>query len=237
MTLEGNLSDMSLVDLLHVFASSQKTGRLLLRQESQRAVLWFDAGQLINAAILVGPQNHPSILGEEAALRLFEWSDAFFTFVAPGPNDHPRVGIQRPIDWLISEGLQRAALHAPPQLSPTTRLALRAQLEQPGSSVSLSVDEWRMLSQIIGEVTITEVAGCTGYSISLTMQIVGRLLAMGVVRVIAEPPPAPVALPAPARRAAAPAASPGFLGVVRAIRERLGRITAHEAGAWQATKS
>src|SRR4051794_12627034 len=80
MALEGCLQDMSLVDLIQIFRMGPKTGVLLLSSGSERGVIYVSAGQLVDAAIVRGPERQVLAVGEEAVLQLLQWEDASFTF-------------------------------------------------------------------------------------------------------------------------------------------------------------
>lgn len=241
MALEGSLSDMSLIDLLQVFWSSRRTGRLLLTGTSQRAMLWFLDGRTVNAAI-VDASNAPVARGEEAVFDLLQWEDASFKFLACAPGDRYATVINRSTDWLILEGLRRRDQQtAPPiaRLELQSRLELVPKLDTHEESVSLSLEEWRILSQLTETTTVEQLAATTGYPTAQTLMIVGRLVALGVLRVYTPSP-----LPQPVPPAAAPAVAQtavadkpaGLLSIIRSIKSRLSRIGLQEQPGWQTTR-
>lgn len=240
MALEGHLSDMSLIDLLQVFWSSRRTGRLLLTGTSQRAMLWFLDGRTVNAAI-VDACNKPVSRGEEAVFDLLQWEDASFKFLACASGERYVTVINRSTDWLILEGLRRRDQQAAPaiaRLELQSRLELVPKLDTHEESVSLSLEEWRILSQLTETTTVEQLAATTGYPTSQTLIIVGRLVAMGVLRVYTPsplPPVSPVAAPAVAQAPAAAQPS-GLMNIIRSIKTRLSRIGVQEQPGWQTTR-
>lgn len=241
MALEGSLSDMSLIDLLQVFSSGRRTGRLLLTGTSQRAMLWFLDGRTVNAAI-VDAGNKPLSRGEEAVFDLLQWEDASFKFFSCASDDRYVTAINRSTDWLILEGLRRRDQQAAPaitRLDLQSRLELVPKLDSHEESVSLSLEEWRILSQLTETTTVEQLAATTGYPTAQTLMIVGRLVALGVLRVYT---PSPLPQPISQTQTSAAAQTPavvqpsGLLNIIRSIKSRLSRIGVQEQPGWQTTK-
>lgn len=95
--IEGNLDQLSLVDLLQVFALNHKSGSLALSRGAQQGAIFLDGGQISNA--LLG-----RVEGEKALYRLIGWSSGTFRF-SPG-SVAGEARISAPTDHLLMEGLR-----------------------------------------------------------------------------------------------------------------------------------
>lgn len=103
LLLEGNLGLISLPNLVQLIRMERKTGRLeLSRVEiNQHAVLYFNDGQLIYAAVNL-------LRGEEAMFRILAWWTAgTFKLTAEATHDLPAANLGRPVDWLLLEGMRK----------------------------------------------------------------------------------------------------------------------------------
>ncbi|MBN1140818.1 MAG: DUF4388 domain-containing protein [Deltaproteobacteria bacterium] len=96
--IEGNLKQMSLVDLLQVFNLNRKDGLLTLEKGKSRGKIFLLEGNVINA-------QTGSVSGEKAFFRLLSWMTGNFRFVQGTPKTEIR--IQLPTDHLIMEGLRQ----------------------------------------------------------------------------------------------------------------------------------
>lgn len=198
MALEGCLQDMSLVDLIQIFRMGLKTGVLLLSSALERGVIYVGAGQLIDAAIVRGPERQVLAVGEEAVLQLLQWEDATFTF-RPDPAAGERLArIVHDSEWLVLEGVRRRA--NPLGALSDQLITLETQLELtalPGSAetgVNLNLNQWRILSQISASQNIRAICEKTDMDAKQAIRMVTELIAIGLVdiaRPCAPPPERP----------------------------------------------
>lgn len=94
--------------------------------------------------------------------------------------------------------------------------------------VSLTVEEWRVLSCLYDVISVSELVQRTGYSSAQTLTLATRLIALGVVRTEPQPilpPPVPALPPASTDM---PRPRPGMLTIIQAIKTQLRRITSSE---------
>jgi CheY-like chemotaxis protein len=96
--IEGNLQQISLIDLLQVFALNRKDGELVIIRDGERGSVYLLEGCVVNARIGV-------VTGEKAIYRLLRWEEGKFSF-APGRLE-TEVRIAVPTDHLIMEGLRQ----------------------------------------------------------------------------------------------------------------------------------
>lgn len=189
MALEGNFADMPLIDLMHVFHHGRKTGRLLIANAPFKAMLWFFDGAIINAGVVTQNAHERISCGEQAVFDMLAWDDAQFVFLPPNPQESVSVQIQRSIDWLIIEGLRRRdqpqRLAGTTKLQPTSRLRLVPMLRQ-ASDITLTIEDWRILSQLVQELSVAELVEATGWNYDQTLKVLHRLIALNLVEVCSE---------------------------------------------------
>jgi len=200
MALEGNLHDMSLVDLIQIFRMGPKTGVLVLSAGPERGVVYVAEGRLIDAVLVRGPERLVMATGEDAVIQLLQWEEASFIF------RHDPAVLERPTriyhdgEWLILEGLRRREnpLRALPhqQITLDTRLALASLPGSAESGVNLDLDQWRILSQIAISQNLGEICDKVGMEANKAIRTVTELVAIGLVEVVhaaADHQPAPLA--------------------------------------------
>ncbi len=199
MALEGNLQDMSLIDLIHIFRMGPKSGVLLLADGSEHGILYVSEGRLIDSVLVRGPEQQVVATAEEAVIQLLQWESATFTF----RHDLGEV-IDRPTrifhdsEWLVLEGIRRRK--SPLQGPSHQRIMMDSQLElaslpnQAKGGVNLDLTQWRILSQIAVSQNIRDICDNTGLEQSTVIRTVTELVAIGLVEVtnvISPKPPKP----------------------------------------------
>ena len=191
MALEGSLQDMSLTDLFQVFRMGPKTGILMLSSSADRGVVYVADGRLVDAVYVHGAERQVIAIGEDAVIHLLQWDDASFTF-----RHDPAVRGRQPrifhdSDWLILEGMRRRelprrALQQP--ITMATRLALALLPGTIESGVNLSLDQWRILSQIAVCQNLGEICQNAGISAEAAIRTVTELVEIGLLEILSAPP-------------------------------------------------
>jgi hypothetical protein len=185
MALEGTLRDMSLSDLFHVFRMGPKTGVLLLASASSRAIVYVAAGTLIDAAVVRLPDRVVVAAQDEAVIQMLLWDDATFVFRHDPAVAQRPVRIRHDAEHLILESMKRrqnlqAALPYH-HITLDTSLQLSPLTSGRESNVILSVDQWRLLSQIPHCPTVRAISAATGIPPDQTIRLVLELMAIGLM--------------------------------------------------------
>ena len=222
MALEGSLQDMSLEDLFEIFEAGGRSGRLTLVQGTDHGVLLISQGQIAEAALLRGPEHQVVATNIEAVMQVCAWEAASFAFVHDiSVADRPR-RINASFAQLQEQARRRRALVARPlTLSDVLALVGRAEIVTP--TITLSLDEWQLLSALGRNTSLAEVCLEAGMVPTLAMATAGGLAQRGLLRQIevAQPPalgqpvaPSAELAPAPpvARKAAPARKRPPSLG-------------------------
>ncbi|NJO06416.1 MAG: DUF4388 domain-containing protein [Chloroflexaceae bacterium] len=187
MALEGSLQDMSLVDLFQVFRMGPKSGMLILQHEDKRGVIYVHEGRLLDAFVVQGVARTVIATRDEAVLSLLAWHEACFVF----RHDLSVVGrptrIEHDAEWLVLESMRRSTrtpvASTYQNLTIETRLQLSPLPNSAESSVSLDVDQWRILSHAANNEDLQTICAATNIDKERTFRIVNELLAIGLVEI------------------------------------------------------
>jgi predicted regulator of Ras-like GTPase activity (Roadblock/LC7/MglB family) len=98
MSLQGNLQDMAVADLIQHNCQDRKTARLEVEHNGQIATLFFHEGDVQHAAM-------GNLQGEEVVYRLLDWQEGQFTLEMD--QTPPTVTINRSWSSLLLEGARR----------------------------------------------------------------------------------------------------------------------------------
>lgn len=98
--IEGNLAQMSLVDILQVFGMNKKSGVLVVRREEtfEEGMIFLKDGKILNATT-------GGAAGEKAVYRLLTWDSGKFEYIPKDFNPEPLIG--KPTDSLLMEGMRQ----------------------------------------------------------------------------------------------------------------------------------
>jgi hypothetical protein len=117
MELEGSLSHISVPRLLYLLHHSGRSGKLLISNTTEWALLWLAEGQVVSAIILSKADKRPLLAGEQAVIELFTWADGRYSYAPDPAHGRYPVTIRRSTSALITEAMERRiasmpALHA-----------------------------------------------------------------------------------------------------------------------------
>ena len=96
--IEGNLSQLSLPDLMQILSMNKRTGRLVLARGTERGEIHVADGRPVNA-------RAGTVEGEKALFRLLQWVEGTFELVTAAPSGKPR--IDRSTDDALLEGARQ----------------------------------------------------------------------------------------------------------------------------------
>ncbi len=102
MALEGNLKDIEITDLVHIYSSKERTCRITTKYGNLEGTIFFHEGNVIHAS--VGP-----LVGEEAFIQLLKWREGAFKIETDIDTDveMPKVTIAEDTNELINKALER----------------------------------------------------------------------------------------------------------------------------------
>jgi len=98
--IEGDLKEVSLVDLLQIFSLNRRTGVLVLRRDDLKARISLKDGELLHSEL-------GEIEGEKALFRILRWNEGSFQYRPGDVNTKVRRSINRNMDALLMEGMRQ----------------------------------------------------------------------------------------------------------------------------------
>lgn len=160
MSMNGNISDLAIADLIQVNCLDRKTAKLEIRHGDQLAVVYFKAGEIVHAEN--GDQR-----GEEVIYQLLGWSEG--TFNLENEIEPPMTSVNRSWSGLLLEGARR--------LDENVQDAGLKQNEQNLKSEGSKMAQFDdLLTELAGEVTGYVASALVGVDgITLATNSVGKI--------------------------------------------------------------
>lgn len=199
MSLQGNLRELALQEVLQLLAHTRKTGDLCISAPlaGLTACIVFDKGAVVDATIeplppedlapFVNGKPDPSRVVENAVLELLGWQDGTFAFVPLLDRKERSVtGVRLNTDVLLMEGARRVDVWS--------RLADRIPNARviPGfvevesrhlPLLNLLPQQWEVLTGVDGQRDLLALSRALGRDLLETAEIVYGLVETGLLRI------------------------------------------------------
>lgn len=174
MAFQGSLRELPLPDIIQLVSVSGKTGRFALRRDGHPGgEIFLRGGQIAHAKV-------GDLSGEEAVYELAIWPDGDFVFHAGEETD--QTTIQKSNTNLLMEAARRIdEWQVLSKKIPSTRLVPVFTEQATTTSVSLTPQEWRLISKIDERRTIEEVAIGLDQSPFDTCKLLYGLITSGLI--------------------------------------------------------
>jgi hypothetical protein len=181
MSLIGSLDEVRIADVLRLFATGKKSGRLTVSGETEQAVLHLQKGVIVHAHAAGG-----SVQGDDAVVELFGWREGQLTFI---PDDKPvATNVTRSVDQLILDGLRvgeaayRTRLVIP---SDAVVFQMAEGPSDPEARMELRAGDWRVLRLVDGSRDVAELVSQSGLTRAVVMETLLRLIDAGMLETAA----------------------------------------------------
>lgn len=157
MSLQGSLSELPLPDVIQLVSVSGKTGAFEIQGEHEAGSIFLRDGQIVDATV-----GH--LRGDAAVYEMAIWSQGFFVF-RPGVET-PEVTIHISNANLMMEAARRLdEWRVLSRKIPSLDLVPYFTTREKGSDqVTLSPQEWILVTRINGERSIEEIANQLGWT-------------------------------------------------------------------------
>ena len=157
MSLQGSLSELPLPDVIQLVSVSGKTGAFEIQGEHEAGSIFLRDGQIVDATV-----GH--LRGDAAVYEMAIWSQGFFVF-RPGVET-PEVTIHISNANLMMEAARRLdEWRVLSRKIPSLDLVPYFTTREKGSDqVTLSPQEWILVTRIDGERSIEEIANQLGWT-------------------------------------------------------------------------
>lgn len=174
MALQGSLSELSLPDVIQLVSVSGKTGAFHIKRDGEQGRIYLSDGQIVDAEI-------GKLRGESAVYELAIWSEGDFEFF-PGEGAD-QVTIQRSNANLMMEAARRldewrVLSKKIPSLDVVPYFPQRdARQDQ----VTLSPQEWVLVTKVDGQRSIEEIADLLRWSAFDVSKLLFGMVTSGLV--------------------------------------------------------
>jgi hypothetical protein len=182
--MQGALSQIGLTDVLQLCILTKKSGQLRLSRGNETVDIYLIDGEVAHAVSPLGE-------GEKAFFHPLTWTEGNFTLIKDGAV--PQKTVTRPTHELLSEwlGVSRE-LERIQEIVPTENAVFRiaeadAQFSRP---ISLSADEWKILSRINSSRSVKAIAQAAQLPYFETAKMICVLHKEGLVQLASGAAPA-----------------------------------------------
>lgn len=174
MAFQGSLRELPLPDIIQLVSVSGKTGRFSLRRDGHPGgEIFLRGGQIVHA-------RAGDLAGEEAVYELAIWPEGDFTFHAG--EDSGEHTIQKSNTNLLMEAARRIdEWQVLSKKIPSTRLVPVFTEQATTTSVSLTPQEWQLISKVDERRTIEEIAIGLNQSPFDTCKLLYGLITSGLI--------------------------------------------------------
>lgn len=177
MSLIGSLDEVRVADVLRLFATGKKTGRLTVSAETEQAVLHFLKGAIVHAHAAGG-----TVQGDDAVIELFGWKEGQLTFIPDDKTVAPNV--TRGVDQLILDGLRGGDSAYRMRLAIPSEEVVLQMAAGPGDAtarVDMSVADWRLVRLVDGSRDVAELVAQSGTERGPVVEALFRLMEAGIL--------------------------------------------------------
>ncbi len=179
--MQGNLSQISLNDILLLTSGAKKSGVLKLSRGKENVEVFFVDGSIVHATCPIGD-------GEKALLYPVTWGEGTFTLLpngAPPPSTITKTSAEILDEVKAMSREWETILEIIPSGKTVVRIADSGE-EQTGS-VTVPHVGWRVLSKIDGVRNVQEVAEILRIPYAYAAKVIFNLYKSGLVQIVASP--------------------------------------------------
>lgn len=174
MSLQGSLSELPLSDVIQLVSVSGKTGAFVIRRDEQQGKIYLRDGQIVDAAI-------GSLRGDHAVFEMAMWTDGTFSFKPAEECEQVTIHVsnaslmmeaaRRLDEWRV---LRRRipSLDLVPYFTPR---------EGGTDQVTLSPQEWILVTRIDGQHSIEEIAAALRWAPFDVSKLLFGMITTGLV--------------------------------------------------------
>ncbi|MBW3670901.1 MAG: DUF4388 domain-containing protein [Acidobacteria bacterium] len=153
MAFQGSLKELPLPDIIQLVSVSGKTGRFTLTRGEDEGLIYLLNGQIVHA--IAG-----AVEGEEAIYALSIWQDGDFQF-HPGESSPDQTITKSNTNLLMEAARRLDEWRVLARKVPSIEMIPVLRAPERREQVTLDPQEWRLVTQIDGRRSITEIARAT----------------------------------------------------------------------------
>ncbi len=173
MALQGSLSELSLPDVIQLVTVSGKTGAFHLKRGDEEGRIFLKEGQITDAGV-------GNLRGEHAVYEMAIWSEGEFVFTPGETSDE--VSVHRSNANLMMEAARRLdEWRVLSRRIPSLELIPFFQPREGRDQVTLSPQEWILVTNIDGERSIEEIANLLRWAAFDVSKLLFGMITSGLV--------------------------------------------------------
>lgn len=179
--MQGNLSQISLNDVLLLAAGAKKTGILKFSRGKESVEVYFADGRIVHASCPIGD-------GEKALVYPVTWGEGTFTLLPDGTA--PRATIQKSTAEVLDEvKAMSREWETILEVIPSGKTVFHIADLDEGHADPVTVPQvaWRILSKLDGKRTVQEIAELLRIPYAYAAKVFFNLYKSGLIDIIAPP--------------------------------------------------
>ena len=172
--IRGDLGNTRCPEIIKVISLGRRTGCLALGNGAEKATLFFQEGEIINARV-------GALEGLKAIFEVALWNSGDYVFIVDEMPDYPN--IMKPIDEILQEVNERVRqmdLLSSTITSTSTVYELEPELSE--KEINIKAVQWRTLTLVNGQRSLSEIAQQLGLTDFDALKVFYTLIKLGVIR-------------------------------------------------------
>jgi Domain of unknown function (DUF4388) len=185
MSLQGNLTDLPLIDLFQIFSVQNKRGALLIDYQDLKGEVYFAETGLWAALVYENTRygRNSVSYGEEAIYAIMSWEAGDFSFELNYLPANLNRNLFVNYNYLILEQCRRRDERERQKQVIDVATLIPHLIPNPPTraEINLSLEQWQVLLQVNGVYTVATIAGNTRQPLEELAQILEQLQNKGLV--------------------------------------------------------
>ncbi|MBC8183540.1 DUF4388 domain-containing protein [candidate division KSB1 bacterium] len=172
-SLAGNISDMSLLEVLKLFNSGKMNGQLTVENNKEQGKIYVKDGQLIHC-------ESGSKSGNDALIFLLDWDEGHFSF--ENNVETQEKSISTPTEQLLLDSARMINEWKDiKKVIPSMDIVFLLSKKSSVSAINLKPEEWKILAQINGNRSVKEIVAETGKDELEVAKVIFQLHSVGLL--------------------------------------------------------
>jgi len=172
--IQGDLETTRCSEIIKILSLGKRGGRLLLTSGSETGSVYFNDGRLVHAKC-------GQIEGAKAIYEMAAWSSGSYKFFIDESTD--LITINQPTEEILKETeIRIKQMEKIASLIPSANVVFSLDPELKEKEIILKAIQWKILSQINGEKSISKIAQSLGVTDSDVMKVFYTLFRLGLIK-------------------------------------------------------
>jgi hypothetical protein len=172
--IQGNIDSTRCSEIVKILSLGKRAGRLFLSSGTETGSIYFNDGRLVHAKC-------GQLEGVKAIYEMAAWSTGSYKFFIDESTD--LMTINQPTEEILKETENKIRqMERIASLIPSANAVFSLDPEIKEKEIVLKAIQWKMLSQINGERSISQIAQTLGVTDSDAMKVFYTLFRQGLIK-------------------------------------------------------